>query len=81
VYVSDVPTYRQTRGHGKETGTEIHLKVKTHHYLRHVDGAAAADIIIIIIINNRTIPNNKPDIIICANKKKTCMLIDVTILG
>ena len=38
MYVSDGPTYRQTRGHGKETGTEIHLKVKTHHYFSHDDG-------------------------------------------
>jgi len=30
---------------------------------------------------DRTIPNNKPDIIICDNEKRTCMLIDVTILG
>jgi hypothetical protein len=27
----------------------------------------------------RTIPNNKPDIIICDNEKRTCMLIDVAI--
>ena len=30
---------------------------------------------------DRTIPNNKPDIIIRANGKGTCMLIDVTISG
>jgi hypothetical protein len=30
---------------------------------------------------DRTIPNNKPDIIIRDNEKRTCMLIDVTILG
>jgi hypothetical protein len=28
---------------------------------------------------DRTIPNNKPDIIICDNEKRTCMLIDVAI--
>jgi hypothetical protein len=28
-----------------------------------------------------TIPNNNPDIIICDNEKRTCMLIDVAILG
>jgi len=30
---------------------------------------------------SRTIPNNKPDIIICDNKKGTCILIDVAIPG
>ena len=30
---------------------------------------------------DRTIPNNKPDIIICDNEKRTCMLIDVAISG
>jgi hypothetical protein len=30
---------------------------------------------------DRTIPNNKPDIIVRDNEKRTCMLIDVTILG
>jgi hypothetical protein len=29
---------------------------------------------------DRTIPNNQLDIIICDNKKGTCMLIDVAIL-
>jgi hypothetical protein len=38
-------------------------------------------IIIIIIITDRTIPNNKPDITIRDNEKRTCMLIDVAILG
>ena len=31
--------------------------------------------------NNRTIPNNKPDIIICDNENRTCMLIDVAMSG
>jgi len=30
---------------------------------------------------DRIIPNNKPNIIICDNKKVTCMLIDVAIPG
>jgi hypothetical protein len=30
---------------------------------------------------DRTTANNKPDIIICDNKKRTCMLIDVAISG
>jgi len=30
---------------------------------------------------DRTIPNNKPDIIMCGNENRTCMLIDVAILG
>jgi hypothetical protein len=30
---------------------------------------------------DRTIPSNKPDIIICDNEKRTCMLIDVAIAG
>jgi hypothetical protein len=30
---------------------------------------------------DRTIPNNKPDIIIRDNEKRTCVLIDVAILG
>jgi hypothetical protein len=30
---------------------------------------------------DRTIPNNKPDIIICDNEKRTCILIDVAISG
>jgi hypothetical protein len=30
---------------------------------------------------DKTIPNNKPDIIICDNEKRTCMLIDVAISG
>jgi len=30
---------------------------------------------------DRTIPNNKPHIIIRDNEKRTCMLIDVAILG
>ena len=29
----------------------------------------------------RTIPNKRPDIIICDNETRTCMLIDVTISG
>jgi hypothetical protein len=29
----------------------------------------------------RTTSNNKPDIIICYNEKRTCMLIDTAILG
>jgi hypothetical protein len=33
------------------------------------------------VLTDRTIPNNKPDIIICDNKKRTCMLIDVAISG
>ena len=49
MYVSDVPTYRQTRDHGKETGTEIHLTVKTHHY-SSPDDSGGDDIIITIII-------------------------------
>jgi hypothetical protein len=28
---------------------------------------------------DRTIPNDKPDIIICDNEKRTCVLIDVAI--
>jgi hypothetical protein len=28
---------------------------------------------------DRTNPNNKPDVIICDNEKRTCMLIDVAI--
>jgi hypothetical protein len=30
---------------------------------------------------DRTIPNKKPDIIIRDNEKRTCMLIDVAVLG
>jgi hypothetical protein len=30
---------------------------------------------------DRAIPNNKPDIIICDNETRTCMLIDVAISG
>jgi len=30
---------------------------------------------------DRTLPNNKPDIIICDNEKRTCMLIDAAISG
>ena len=30
---------------------------------------------------DRTIANNKPDITICDNEKRTCMLIDVAISG
>jgi len=30
---------------------------------------------------DRTVPNNKSDIIICDNKKGTCMLMDVAITG
>lgn len=30
---------------------------------------------------NRTVPNNKLDIIICDNVNRTCVLIDVAILG
>jgi hypothetical protein len=30
---------------------------------------------------DRTIPNNQPDIVICGNKKRTCMLINVAIPG
>jgi hypothetical protein len=30
---------------------------------------------------DRTIPDNKPDIIVCDNEKRTCMLIDVAISG
>jgi hypothetical protein len=30
---------------------------------------------------DRTVSNNKPDFIISDNEKKTCMLIDVAILG
>jgi hypothetical protein len=33
------------------------------------------------IQTDRSIPNNKPDIIICDNEKRTCMLIDVAISG
>jgi hypothetical protein len=29
----------------------------------------------------KTIPNNNPDIIICNNEKRTCLLIDVAISG
>jgi hypothetical protein len=30
---------------------------------------------------DKTIPNNKPDIIICDNKKRTCVLINYAISG
>jgi len=30
---------------------------------------------------DRTIPNNKPKVIICDNKKVTCMLVDASIPG
>jgi hypothetical protein len=43
VYVSDVPTYRLTRGHGKETGTEIHLTVNTRLYFSPDDGGGDGD--------------------------------------
>jgi len=48
--VSDVPTYREARGHGKETGTEIHLKVKTHTTISALMMVTTMMIMMMIII-------------------------------
>jgi hypothetical protein len=64
------------------------VKLGSEHWCESVIksvGRSHEDKVIILwnqqVQTNRTGPNNKPDIIICDNKKGTCTLTDVAILG
>jgi hypothetical protein len=66
----------------KETGT-----VKKKHWYEQVPKSVETSRGKVTILRNQqvqsdgTIPNNKPDIVIRDNEKRTCMVIDVAILG
>jgi len=62
----------------------IGQKHRYEHVLKSVEASQGGKVTILWnqqVQTDRTIPNNKPDIIICYNEKRTCMLIDVAISG
>ena len=68
----------------KETGVQLDKKHCYDHVPKSVETSQGGKVTILCnqqVQTDRTIPNNKPDIIICNNEKRTCMLIDVAILG
>ena len=68
----------------KETGVQLDKKHWYEHIPKSVETGQRGNITILWneqVQTDRTIPNNKPDIIICDNEKRTCVLIDVAVLG
>jgi hypothetical protein len=68
----------------KETGVQLDKKHWYKHVTKSVETSQEGKVTILWnqqVQTDRTIPNNKPDIIICDNEKRTCMLIDVAISG
>jgi hypothetical protein len=68
----------------KETGVQLDKKHWYEHVPESVETGQGGNVTILWnqqVQTDRTIPNNKPDIIIHDNEKRTCMLIDVAILG
>jgi len=67
-----------------ETGAQLDKNHWYKHVPKSVETSQGGKVTILgnqQVPINRTIPSNKPDIIIRDNKKRTCMLIDVTISG
>jgi hypothetical protein len=68
----------------KETGVQLDKKHWHEHVPELVKTGQGGTVTILWnqqVQIDRTIPNNKPDIIIPYNEKRTCMLIDIVILG
>ena len=68
----------------KETGLQLDKKHWYKHVPKSVETGQAGKVIILWnqqVQTDRAIPNNKPDIIICDNETRTCMLIDFAISG
>jgi hypothetical protein len=68
----------------KETGVQLDKNHWYEHVPKSIETVQGGNVIILWnqqVQTDRTIPNNKPDIIFRDNKKRTCMLIDVAILG
>ena len=61
----------------KETGVQLHKKHWYEHVPKLVETGQGGKVTILWnqqAQTDRTIPNNKPEIIICDNEKRTCML-------
>jgi hypothetical protein len=68
----------------KETGVQLDKKHWYEHLPKSVKKSQGGKVTLLWnrqVQTDRSIPNNKPDIIIGNNGKRTCMLIDVPILG
>jgi hypothetical protein len=68
----------------KETGVQLDKKHWNEHVPKSVQTGQGGNVTILWnqqVQTDRTVPNNKPDIIIRNNEKRTCMLINVAILG
>jgi hypothetical protein len=68
----------------KETGIQSDKKHWYKHVPKSVKTNQGGKVTILWnkqVQTDRTIPNNKPDIIICDNEKRICMLRDVAISG
>jgi hypothetical protein len=66
----------------KETGVQLDKQHWYDHVPKSVETSRGGKVTILWnqqVQTDRTVPNNKPDIVICHNEKRTCMLIDVTI--
>jgi hypothetical protein len=68
----------------KETGVQLDKKHWYEHVPKSVETGQGGNVTILRnqqVQTDRTISNNKSDVVICDNEKRTCMLIDVAILG
>jgi hypothetical protein len=65
----------------KERGVNLDKKHWYEHVPESIETSQGGILWNQQVQTDRTIPNNKPDIIICDNEKRTCMLIDVAIPG
>jgi hypothetical protein len=68
----------------KETGVKLYKKHWYERVPKSIETSQGGKVTLLWnqqVQTDRTIPNNKPDIIICNNEKRTCMLIDVAIPG
>ena len=68
----------------KETGVQLDKKHWYEHVPKPVETGQGHNVTILWnqqVQSDRTIPNNKPDIIIRDDEKRTCMFMDIAILG
>ena len=76
--------HNYTSTYAKKAGVQLDKNHWYEHVPKSVETSQGGKVTILCnqqVQTDRTIPNNKPDIIICNNEKRTCMLIDVAILG
>ena len=68
----------------KEIGVKLDNEQWCDHVPESVETSLECQVTVLWnqkVQTDRTIPNNKQEIIICDNKKGTCMLIDIVISG